>query len=385
MSRLLPQSGALMAGFDCDTLALPGVRAIEPYVPGKPLAELEREYGIHGAIKLASNENPLGPSPRARAAAQAALADIERYPDGGGFTLKRALADRLGVTPEQITLGNGSNDVLEFAARAFVPPDSEIVYAAHAFAVYGLVTRAVGARPVVVPARNWGHDLAAMRAAITPRTRLVYLANPNNPTGTWFTRAALETFLSGLPPYVLVVLDEAYFEYVQEPDYPNGVELVARFPQLIVTRTFSKAYGLAGLRVGYAVSDAKVAGYLNRVRQPFNINSVALAAAEAALTDSDYVTRSVALNRSGLEQLRMGMTALGLTYLPTVGNFLCVDLGRAAAPVYEALLRRGVIVRPIANYGMPNHLRITVGLPAENERCLRALAEAWPAHARARP
>lgn len=374
-----------MAGFDCDTLALPGVRAIEPYVPGKPLAELEREYGIHGAIKLASNENPLGPSPRARAAAQAALTDIERYPDGGGFTLKRALADRLGVTPEQLTLGNGSNDVLEFAARAFVPPDSEIVYSAHSFAVYGLVTRAVGARPVVVPARNWGHDLTAMRAAITPRTRLVYLANPNNPTGTWFTRAELETFLSDLPTYVLVVLDEAYFEYVQEPEYPNGVELVASFPQLIVTRTFSKAYGLAGLRVGYAVSDAKVAGYLNRVRQPFNMNSIALAAAEAALTDAEHVTRSVTLNRAGLGQLRAGTAALGLTCLPTVGNFLCVDLGRAAAPVYEALLRRGVIVRPIANYGMPNHLRITVGQPGENERCLHALAEVWPAHATARP
>lgn len=376
MSRLVSQGSTLTPGFDCDALALPGVRAIEPYQPGKPLAELEREYGIRGAIKLASNENPLGPSPKARAAAQAALADIERYPDGGGFTLKRMLAERLGVGTEQITLGNGSNDVLEFAARAFASTDSEIVYSAHAFAVYGLVTRAVGASAIVVPARNWGHDLAAMRAAITRRTRLVYLANPNNPTGTWFTRAELETFLRELPAHVLVVLDEAYFEYVAAAEYPNGVEWVARFPQLIVTRSFSKAYGLAGLRVGYAVSDAKVASYLNRVRQPFNSNSPALAAAEAALADDEHVARSVALNRSGLEQLRAGARALSLACLPSVGNFLCVDLARPAAPIYEALLRRGVIVRPIANYGMPQHLRITVGLPAENDRCLRALSEA---------
>lgn len=376
MSRLVSQSGTLMPGFDCDALALPGVRAIEPYQPGKPLAELERAYGISGAIKLASNENPLGPSPKARAAAQAALADIERYPDGGGFALKRALADRLGIGPDQITLGNGSNDVLELVARAFAGSHCEIVYAAHAFAVYGLVTRAVGARAVVVRAKAWAHDLVAMRAAITSRTRLVYLANPNNPTGSWFTRGELETFLRGLPPHVLVVLDEAYFEYVEEAEYPNGVAWVERYPQLVVTRTFSKAYGLAGLRVGYAVSDASVANYLNRVRQPFNLNSLALAAAAAALADDEHVARSVALNRAGLEQLRAGAAALGLACLPSVGNFLCVELGRAAASVYDALLRRGVIVRPIANYGMPNHLRITVGLPAENDRCLQALAEA---------
>ncbi|MFP5350908.1 MAG: pyridoxal phosphate-dependent aminotransferase, partial [Gammaproteobacteria bacterium] len=245
-----------------------------------------------------------------------------------------------------------------------------------AFAVYGLVTRAVGARAVVVPAKAWGHDLTAMRAAITPRTRLVYLANPNNPTGTWFARDALEAFLHDLPAHVLVVLDEAYFEYVEEAEYPNGVEWVAHYPQLVVTRTFSKAYGLAGLRVGYAVSDASVASYMNRVRQPFNLNSPALAAAAAALDDDEHVARSVALNRAGLAQLRAGAAALGLTCLPSVGNFLCVDIGRAAAPVYDALLRRGVIVRPIANYGMPNHLRITVGLPAENDRCLQALSEA---------
>ena len=381
MSRLVSQGGTLMPGFDCDALALPGVRAIAPYQPGKPLAELEREYGISGAIKLASNENPLGPSPRARAAAQAVLADIERYPDGGGFVLKRSLAGRLGVAPDQITLGNGSNDVLEFAARAFVTNDSEIVYAAHAFAVYGLVTRAVGARAVVVPARDWGHDLPAMRAAITPRTRLVYLANPNNPTGTWFTRAELDTFLRGLPAHVLVVLDEAYFEYVNEPNYPNGIEWIERCPQLIVTRTFSKAYGLAGLRIGYAVSSAPVANYLNRVRQPFNINSAALAAGAAALEDEEHLARSIALNRAGREQLCAGVRELGLACLPGVGNFACVDLARPAAAVYEALLRRGVIVRPIANYDMPNHLRITVGLPAENDRCLRALAEVLRADA----
>lgn len=378
MSRLVSQGSTLTPGFDCDVLALAGVRTIEPYLPGKPLAELEREYGIRDAIKLASNENPLGPSPAARAAAAAALADIGRYPDGGGFELKRSLAERLGVSADQITLGNGSNDVLELAARAFVGTNNEIVYAAHAFAVYALVTRAVGAHAVVVPARDWGHDLPAMRAAITPRTRLVYLANPNNPTGTWFTRRALEAFLHDLPPHVLVVLDEAYFEYVEAPEYPNGVEMVARYPQLIVTRTFSKALGLAGLRIGYAVSSVKIAGYLNRVRQPFNINSAALAGAQAAVADAEHVAKSVALNRAGLNQLRTGLNAMGLSCLPSVGNFMCVDVGRTAAPTYEALLRRGVIVRPVANYGMPNHLRVTVGLPAENDRFLRALSQALP-------
>lgn len=358
---------------DIRSLLAPGIEDIAPYQPGKPLSELAREYNISNAIKLASNENPLGPGDRARAAARAALEEIGRYPDGGGFALKRALARHLGVAPEQVTLGNGSNDVLELMARTFAADGGEVVYAQHAFAVYELATLAIGARPVVVPARNWGHDLEAMRVAVRSRTRLVFIANPNNPTGTWVDRAALEAFLQSLPGQVLVVLDEAYFEYVDESDYPNGIELLGRYPNLVVTRTFSKVHGLAGLRVGYAVSTAEIAEYLNRVRQPFNVNSVALAAAEAALADDAHVRQSRAVNREGMRQLTEGLRQIGCRFIPSVGNFVTFDTGRSAGSVYEALLRHGVIVRPVASYGMPNHLRVTIGLADENERFLRAL------------
>jgi histidinol-phosphate aminotransferase len=360
-------------GCDALALAVPGVRGLAPYQPGKPIEELEREYGVTNAIKLASNENPLGPSPKALDAARSALAELARYPDGNGFTLKRALAKRLGVDIPQITLGNGSNDILEFTARAFVGAGDEVIFSEHAFAVYPIVTQAVGARAVVTRARNWGHDLTAMRAAISERTRLVFIANPNNPTGTWLKRAELEGFLVSLPAHVIVVLDEAYFEFVREPEYPDGVLWLGRYPNLIVARTFSKAYGLAGLRVGYGLSSPAIADVLNRVRQPFNVNSVALAAAGAALDDREHVERTIHLNAEGMRQLIGGFRVLGLNHIPSVGNFVCVDLGRPAAPVYEALLREGVIVRPVANYGMPNHLRVTVGLPEENERFLKAL------------
>ncbi len=358
---------------DMAALAAPGVRGLQPYQPGKPIEELEREYGIRDIIKLASNENPLGASPRALDAARAVLADVHRYPDGNGFALKSRLARRHGVATAQITLGNGSNDVLECVARAFVTPDNEVVFSEHAFAVYPIVTRAVGAKAVVTAAKDWGHDLDAMRAAITPRTRLVFIANPNNPTGTWLTASALEDFIRSLPDHVLVVVDEAYFEYVREADYPDASMWVARYANLVVTRTFSKAYGLAGLRVGYGISSGAVADLLNRVRQPFNVNSMALAAATAALDDAAHLARSVAVNAAGLRQLADGARRLGLDYIPSAANFLCIDLARAAAPVYEALLRRGVIVRPVANYGMPNHLRVSVGRPEENERFLKAL------------
>jgi histidinol-phosphate aminotransferase len=361
---------------DVAALATPGVRGLQPYQPGKPIEELEREYGIRDIIKLASNENPLGASPLALDAARAALADVYRYPDGNGFVLKSRLARRHGVEAAQITLGNGSNDVLECVARAFVTSADEVVFSEHAFAVYPIVTRAVGADAVVTKARAWGHDLDAMRAAITPRTRLVFVANPNNPTGTWLRASELEDFIRGLPEHVLVVVDEAYFEYVRECDYPDASTWVGRYANLIVTRTFSKAYGLAGLRVGYGISSAAVADMLNRVRQPFNVNSVALAAAAAALDDTAHLTRSIDANTAGLKLLGDGCRRLGLDYIPSVGNFLCVDLGRAAAPAYVALLRQGVIVRPVANYGMPNHLRITVGTAQENERFLKALAQA---------
>ena len=356
-----------------------GAWALQPYQPGKPLAELEREYGVRNAVKLASNENPLGPSPRALQAAQHALADIFRYPDGNGFALKTALARRHGVATQQITLGNGSNDILELVTRAFVTPENEVVFSEHAFAVYPIVTQAVGARAVVTPARAWGHDLDAMRAAVNSRTRIVFIANPNNPTGTWLPAAEVEAFIAAMPAHALVVLDEAYVEYACDVrlgarDYAEGAAWVARFPNLVVTRTFSKVYGLAGLRVGYGVSHADVADYLNRVRQPFNVNSVALAAAEAALDDTGHLQRSLEANAAGMRQLTAGFAALGLEYIPSVGNFVCVDVGAEGLPVYERLLREGVIVRPVANYGMPRHLRITVGTASENDRVLGALA-----------
>ncbi len=366
---------------DCDyaALALPGVRALEPYQPGTPIERLERELGITGAVKLASNENPLGPGARALEAMRAALPMVGRYPDGSGCALKEALASHLSkgsisISPAQITLGNGSNEVLELVARAFAGPAHEVIYSEHGFAVYPLVTRAVGAGAVVVPARAYGHDLAAMAAAVTKRTRLLFIANPNNPTGTWVDEAALVGLLEAVPPELLVVLDEAYFEYVDAPGYFDGMGWLARFPNLIVTRTFSKVHGLAGLRVGYAVSHPAVAEVLNRVREPFNVNAVGLVAAAAALADEAHLRASVALNREGLRQLESACDGLGLSYIPSVANFLCIDLGRPALAVYEALLQRGVIVRPVANYGLPRHLRVSVGQPAENERFIRALA-----------
>lgn len=359
--------------FDPLELAVPGVRGLRPYEPGKPVAALEREYGIRDAVKLASNENALGPGVRARAVLAGAAADVGRYPDGNGFALKAALARYLGVASEQLTLGNGSNEILELAGRAFVEPVHEVVFSAHAFAVYALVTQAIGARAVVTPARAWGHDLEAMGAAIGERTRLVFIANPNNPTGTWLRAPELERFLQGVPPHVMIVVDEAYFEFVGESDYASTIPWIERFPNLIVTRTFSKVHGLAGLRAGYGVSTPQVADVLNRVREPFNVNSLALAAAEAALADRAHVVESVALVREGMKRLTEAFRELGLSYIPSVANFVAVDLGRPAAPAYEALLREGVIVRPIGGYGMPNHLRVTIGLPQENERFLAAL------------
>jgi len=363
---------------DIASLAAPGVRAIAPYQPGKPIEELEREYGVARAVKLASNENPLGPSPRARAAARAALDGIALYPDGNGFALKRKLSEKLKLPMEWLTLGNGSSDILDFAVRAFVTAENEVVFSEHAFAIYPILTQAAGARAVVVPARRWGNDLPAMRQAIGPKTRLVFIANPNNPTGTWHARAELEAFLTGLPPHVVVVIDEAYFEYASYAplgarDYPNALDWVGRFPRLIVARTFSKVYGLAGVRVGYGVSQPAAADLLNRVRPPFNVNSVALAAATTALDDEVHLNKTLEITAKGMHQLVAGFVELGLGHIPSVGNFVCVDVGKPAGPVYEALLREGIIVRPVANYGMPNHLRVTVGLPEENTRFLTAL------------
>ncbi|MCR4348051.1 MAG: histidinol-phosphate transaminase [Sulfuricaulis sp.] len=357
-------------------LATPGVRELEPYKPGKPIEELEREYGVTGAIKLASNENPLGPNPRALAAARDALTGIHRYPDGSGFALKKALAKKHGVRPDGITLGNGSSDILEFLAHAFVLPENEVVFSEHAFALYPIVTRAVGAKAVITPAKNWGHDLAAMRQAVNSRTRLIFIANPNNPTGTWLKSDELEDFIRALPAHVLVAVDAAYFEYAGEREYPDTITWAAKYPNLVTTRTFSKAHGLAGLRVGYGISSPAVAEVLNRVRPPFNVNSVALAAAVAALEDGTHVERAVQNNRDGMRLLITAFTEMGLAHIPSAGNFICVDLKNPAKAVNEALMRQGVIVRSVAEYGMPNHLRITVGLPEENERFINALKKA---------
>jgi len=361
---------------DCLSVS-PHVRAIAPYQPGKPISELARELGLHEAdiVKLASNENPLGPSPRALAAAEAALHDIALYPDGAGYALKAALSTKLGVSTNQIVLGNGSNDVLDMAARVFLSPGTSAVYAQHAFAVYPIATQTVGANGIEVPAVEYGHDLSAMRYAIRDDTRVVWIANPNNPTGTFLPWVEIESFLREVPPHVLVVLDEAYGEYLPHEDRFDTVTWLARFPNLLITRTFSKAYGLAGLRVGYGLGDAAVIDLLNRVRHPFNVNAIALAAAEAAMDDGDFVARSFALNRAGMMQLTQGLDALGLAHVASKGNFLLVKVGDAAR-VNKALLHQGVIVRPVANYGLPEFLRVSVGLAVQNTRFLEALKAA---------
>ncbi len=358
-------------------LAQSGVQKLSPYVPGKPVDELARELNLDPAniVKLASNENPLGASPKVREAIANELAELTRYPDGNGFELKTQLAERCRVQANQVTLGNGSNDILELVARAYLAPGQNAVFSEHAFAVYPIVTQAVGAESRVVPAKDWGHDLPAMLAAIDANTRIVFIANPNNPTGTWFNAQALSDFLRDVPQDVLVVLDEAYIEYATGGELPDGLDYLARHPNLLVSRTFSKAYGLAALRVGYALSSPVIADVLNRVRQPFNVNSLALAAACAALNDSAYLAKSRELNEFGMQQLQEGCRELGLGWIPSKGNFLCIDLGRVAAPVFQGLLQEGVIVRPVANYGMPNHLRVTIGLPTENARFLEALSK----------
>jgi histidinol-phosphate aminotransferase len=356
----------------CD-LATSGVQSLVPYQPGKPISELQRELGLEDVIKLASNENPLGPSPKALAAIQAALPELALYPDGSGYELKNALARKLGVGSEQITLGNGSNEILELLARTFLTPDAEAICSQHAFAIYPIVTQAAGAVAKAIPAINYGHDLTAMLNAVTDKTRLVFIANPNNPTGTCLNAAELYAFVQALPAQVICLLDEAYYEFAAGGDYPDSLQWLAEHPNLIVTRTFSKAYGLAGLRIGYSISGAEIADLLNRVRQPFNINSLALAAAQAALDDGEHLQRTVANNRDGMRQLTAGFAALGLEWIPSRGNFVSVDLRRPAQPVYEALLRKGVIVRPVASYEMPEYLRISVGTARENNIFLDAL------------
>jgi histidinol-phosphate aminotransferase len=363
----------------CD-LAPEYIRAISPYQPGKPISELAREMNMQESaiIKLASNENPLGTSPLALEAMTEALNQVALYPDGSGFDLKEALSKRYGVTSTQIVLGNGSNDVLELAARVFLKPGAAAVYSQHAFAVYPLVTQAVGASGIPVRAHNYGHDLDAMLHAVTPETRIVFIANPNNPTGTLLPAAEVLRFLQRVSSDVLVVLDEAYNEYLPASVRGDSVSWLQRFPNLLITRTFSKAYGMAGIRVGFGLAHEEVSGLMNRVRQPFNVNSIGLAGAVAALDDVEFVKRSYALNQAGMLQITTGLRQLGIEYIPSYGNFLSFKLPEkySVKAVNESLLKQGVIVRPIGIYGMPQHLRVTVGLDSENQKFLGSLETA---------
>ena len=346
------------------------IRELTPYQPGKPIEELERECGITGAIKLASNENPLGPSPKALSAIGAALSDLHRYPDGDAYELKRKLSQRLGVQRDRVILGNGSNEIIELIVRAFLGVGDEVVVARHAFAIYRLVVQAAGGRVIAVPHRGYGFDLPAMARAVTPKTRIVFLDNPNNPTGTIYFRDAWESFLGAVPPHVVIVVDDAYAEFVNDPRYPNSLDYQGAGRPLVTLRTFSKIYGLAGVRVGYGVSAPEVIDALNRIRQPFNVNSLAQVAACAALDDEDHVRRVQETVWHGRDYLRREFDRLGLDYAPSWANFLLVNVGGGG---YERLLRRGVIVRPMEGYGFAGYARITVGTAAENERLVRAL------------
>jgi histidinol-phosphate aminotransferase len=357
------------------SLAVQGVQALVPYTPGKPVDELERELGLTDIVKLASNENPLGPGPKVLSAIKTLLPELSRYPDGNGFALKQALASKLNVATNQITLGNGSNEILELVARTFLTPDLEVIFSQHAFAVYPLVTQAVGATARVAPALNYAHDLDAMLARVNDKTRVVFIANPNNPTGTLLTAEALHSFFRALPETIVCVLDEAYFEFIEEELKASSIEWLDQYPNLIITRTFSKAYGLAGLRVGYSLSSVDIADLLNRVRQPFNNNMLALAAAEAALSDQDYLSKTIAVNKQGMQFLTRHFSELGLSWIPSAGNFVSVNLAQTAMPIYDALLRKGVIVRPVANYEMPDHLRISIGTEKENQVFIAALKD----------
>lgn len=368
-------------------LAAPGVRNLAPYVPGKPPETLERELGIRGAIKLASNENPLGPGPRARAALAAAISNVGHYPDGSGHGLRARIAHRHGIDIDRVTLGNGSNDVLVMLAEAFLVPGVEAVHSQYAFAVYPGAIRACGAAARAAPAwpsshaQPLGHDPGALAGATGPDTRMLFLANPNNPTGTWLDETQLDGLLRAVPSDVIVVLDEAYHEYSAADGVPDGTRWLDRHPNLVVTRTFSKAYGLAGLRVGYAISHPDLADVLNRIRQPFNVSVPALAAAAAALDDHDHLEKTLELNRAAIARLREGLDRLGVGAPPSAGNFVLADFGRPAGPIHHALLREGVIVRPLDNYGLPNHLRISTGTIEQVDRLLAAMAIAVAAPA----
>jgi len=375
MTQQAPHPGAL---------ASPAVQGLERYVPGKPIEELEREYGVHDIIKLASNENPWGMSPMAMAAVKAALPDLWLYPDGGAHALKVALARHLGVPRECLTLGNGSNDLLMLLAEAFLTTAHSGLYSQYGFAIYPIVIRATGARCLVAPAHPpgtpmpYGHDLAALARALEPDTRLVFIANPNNPTGTWVGPGPLREFIAAVPDHALVVLDEAYLDYALLDGVPDSIDWVREFPRLVLLRTFSKAWGLAGLRLGYAVSHPEVADALDRVRPAFNVNSLAQAAGAAALGDVAHVEHVAAMTVAERRRVEAALRAMRVPFVPSATNFLLIEVGRQGGPeardINEQLLRAGIIVRPVGGYGLPRHLRVSIGLPAHNDRFLAELA-----------
>ncbi len=350
----------------------PHIRALHPYVPGKPIEEVERELKI-SAIKLASNENPLGPSPRAVQAVRDYLAKVHRYPDGQGYYLRHKLAERLGVHPDEVLLGSGTTDIIEMVAKAFLQGEAEGITAEGSFVMYYIVAQMIGATLRRVPLRDYTYDLDAMAAAVTPRTRVVFFANPNNPTGTYRRAGEVDRFLDQLPQNVILVLDEAYAEYVDDPDYSHSLEYVRRRPNVLVLRTFSKVYGLAGLRIGYGIGPASLVNCLNLVRSPFNTASVAQVAAMAALDDREHVEASVENNRREMAWLRQRFDELGIRHVPSAANFILIETGRDANEMFQLLLREGVIVRPMKENGFPSGLRVTVGQRAENERVVETL------------
>lgn len=352
-----------------------GIAGLTPYVPGKPIETLERELGISHSVKLASNENPLGASPKVQAVIADNLSDLSRYPDGSAYRLCNALAKKHQCTADMITIGNGSNDVLDMIARVFLGIGKEAIFSQYAFAVYPISTQATGAQSRITPASNFGYDLDAVLDQINDKTAVIFIANPNNPTGTWLTGDALATFLSKVPSHIIVVIDEAYVEYVEQAEYSEATTWLHQYANLIVTRTFSKAYGLAGLRIGYSICHPDIANLINRVRQPFNANSLALLAAETALSDEEYIKQSVKTNQQGMKQMTEGLSQLGIDYIPSVGNFICAEMPQDAAAINQSLLERGVIVRPVANYGLTEHLRISIGLEQENQRFLDTLSD----------
>jgi histidinol-phosphate aminotransferase len=354
-------------------LANTAISTLTPYQPSKPIEELERELGITSSIKLAGNENPLGPSPKAILAAAEALQKGNIYPDGNYYSFKQALAHFLSVKPEQLTIGNGSENILELIIKSYLCKHDEAIISQYAFLTIPILLQSYGARSIVVPAHNWGHDIFAMTKAINHKTRVLFLVNPNNPTGTYTTVDEFRRLLEAVPPHILIVIDEAYFEYISTPDYPNGLTFLQDYPNLVITRTFSKAYGLAALRLGYAVSSPEIADILNRARLPFNVNTPAAKAGCAALADQEHVQKSFRFNQVGMQQLEIGLQKLNLSYIPSIANFITVNVGNGVA-VYQELLTKGVIVRPLQSYGMPQHIRVTIGTPEEIERFVETMA-----------